>query len=61
MKRVAKLIGKKVILGPIYKKDIKLFHKWVNDIEVTQFLSTSHLQKRVLTRLIQLTGKLLWE
>lgn len=39
MNRAVKLVGKKVLLCPIEKKDLKLFQKWINDLEVTMFLT----------------------
>ena len=39
MKRIAKLIGKKVILGPLEKKDLRLFQKWVNDMDIAMYTS----------------------
>lgn len=37
MNRAVKLVGKKVVLCPVEKKDLKLLQKWVNDLEVTMF------------------------
>lgn len=36
--RTAKLIGKKVLLCPFQKKDAFVFHKWICDLKVSQFL-----------------------
>ena len=38
MTRVFKLKGRRIGLAVLEKKDIKNFYKWVNDLEVTQFL-----------------------
>ncbi len=38
MTRVFKLKGRRVGLAVLEKRDIKNFYKWVNDLEVTQFL-----------------------
>lgn len=37
--RVVKLAGKNISLGPIYKKDLALFLKWINDTELTKYLN----------------------
>ncbi|TFF99261.1 MAG: N-acetyltransferase [Promethearchaeota archaeon] len=36
--RHAKLVGERVMLCPIRIEDVHLFHKWINDIELTKYL-----------------------
>jgi RimJ/RimL family protein N-acetyltransferase len=37
--RIAKLVGENLILSPIRKEDIPLFHKWITDMEVSKYLT----------------------
>ncbi|MFC1696987.1 GNAT family N-acetyltransferase [Nanoarchaeota archaeon] len=37
-KRVVKLKGEKVYLGPVIKEDIEKYTHWLNDIDVTKYL-----------------------
>lgn len=50
MAHYKKLVGEKVYLSPISMDDIPTFMRWVNDMEVTQFVSLSH---RVYTEVLE--------
>ena len=41
-KPISKLVGEKVILGPIMKQNLETYVKWINDIEVSKYLNILH-------------------
>jgi hypothetical protein len=44
-RRTLNIIGKLVALGPCVRDDLALYHRWINDFEVTRYyLETPHPQ-----------------
>lgn len=50
MAHYKKLVGEKVYLSPVSMDDIPTFMRWLNDMEVTRFISLSH---RVYTEVLE--------
>lgn len=43
IKRIVKLEGKRVVLGPIEKKDMGKFHQWLSDLDVAKYMRAAPL------------------